>query len=501
MALDRPELWWLLAVPALGGLMAWGGARWREDSARWISLAALGLLLCLALPYTGSLPGTESAPRWLAEFRAPWIPRFGIGFHLAIDGFSALLVALTALLGLVAVLCSWREIKDEVGFFHANLMLNLAGVIGVFLAVDLMLFFVCWEAMLVPMFLLILRWGHGSTEGRGRVYAALKFFIYTQASGLLMLVAILLMGWLHQQATGRWSFDYADWLAADLPADATRWAMLGFFVAFAVKLPAFPVHAWLPDAHSQAPTAGSVILAGVLLKTGAYGLIRFGVELFPQASRELAPLAMGLGVAGILWGAALAMTQTDLKRFIAYTSVSHMGFVLLGAYAGSVMALQGVMLLLLAHGLSTGALFVLCGALYERLHTRDLGRLGGLAERMPRYGTLLTFFCVASLGMPGTGNFLAEFLILAGALPAAPALTAVAAMGLIAAAVYSLLLVQRVLHGPVRGDRPVEDLVPREQGLLGAALVLLLAMGLFPQPLLDAARPGLASAQSQWEAR
>lgn len=496
MALGHPDLWWLIAAPVLGGCAAWGAARWSAGAARWIAIGALTVLLGLALPYV-EVPGigaTES--RWLAEFRVEWMPRFGIGFHLAIDGFSALLIVLTAVLGLIAVLCSWLEIDDEVGFFHANLLLNLAGVVGVFLAIDLVLFFMCWEAMLVPMFLLIVRWGHGSAEGRGRVYAALKFFIYTQASGLLMLVAIVWMGWLHRQITGDWSFDYADWLAAGLPATATRWAMWGFFVAFAVKLPAFPVHAWLPDAHSQAPTAGSVILAGVLLKTGAYGLVRFGLELFPAASVEIAPIAMTLGVVGILWGAALAMTQTDLKRFIAYTSVSHMGFVLLGAYSGSITALQGVMLLLLAHGLSTGALFVLCGSVYERLHTRDLLRIGGLAQQMPRYGGLFTFFCVASLGIPGTGNFIAEFLILAGSLPVAPGLTATAATGLIAAAVYSLLLVQRVLHGPPQHPSPVEDLLPREQGMLGVALALLLLLGLFPQPVLDAAHQGLVSALS-----
>lgn len=501
MELGHPELWWLIAAPAIGGLASWRVAQWSVVTARWTCLAALCLLLWLALPYADASSWADHGPRWLAEYRAAWMPRFGIGFHLAIDGFSALLIVLTAVLGIVAVGCSWREIHEEVGFFHANLMLNLAGVVGVFLAADLILFFICWEAMLVPMFLLIVRWGHGSVDGRGRIYAALKFFIYTQASGLLMLVAIIWMGWLHQQATGRWSFDYADWLIAGLPAAATRWAMWGFFVAFAVKLPAFPVHAWLPDAHSQAPTAGSVILAGVLLKTGAYGLIRFGLELFPDASVEIAPVAMTLGLVGILWGAALAMTQTDIKRFVAYTSVSHMGFVLLGVYSGSVMALQGTMLLLLAHGLSTGALFVLCGALYERLHTRELTQLGGLADAMPRYASLLTFFCVASLGMPGTGNFLAEFLILAGALPVAPWRTAVAATGLIAAAVYSLLIVQRVLHGKTRHTAATEDLHPREQGLLGVALALLLLMGLFPQPLLDAARPGLVSALPHDESR
>nr|WP_211307367.1 NADH-quinone oxidoreductase subunit M [Sinimarinibacterium flocculans] len=490
LLLDLP-LYALIALPVVGALLAWPAARWHADAPRWVSLATLAALTLMTLPWLFASAGDASP--WLAEFRAPWMPRFGIGFNLAMDGLAALLILLTAVLGLAAVLCSWREIREQTGFFHANLLLNLAGVAGVFLATDLMLFFICWEAMLVPMFLLILLWGHGAGQPRGRVYAAMKFFVFTQASGLLMLVAILAMGWWHAELTGRWSFEYTDWLALSLPHDVAQWLMLGFFVAFAVKLPAFPVHSWLPDAHSQAPTAGSVILAGVLLKTGAFGLIRYGINLFPEPAAAFAPVAMALGVAGILYGAALAMTQTDIKRFVAYTSVSHMGFVLLGAYAGTETALQGVMVLLLAHGLSTGALFILCGALYERLHTREFGRMGGIAARAPRYATALVFFSVASLGMPGTGNFIAEFLILAGSFPVAPWPTAVGATGLIVAAVYSLIVVQRVLHGPPADDAPVQDLLPRERGTLAAALLLLVALGLFPQPLIDAARPALAT--------
>ncbi|MEW6168289.1 MAG: NADH-quinone oxidoreductase subunit M, partial [Pseudomonadota bacterium] len=448
--------WWLpalIAIPFFGGLAAWYSERLSLTWPRWIGLLSMGATVVLALWIwaQAEVPGIVPAhgmPEWFLEFRAQWIPRWGVSIHLGLDGLGLLMILLTGVLGVLSVACSWREIQQYVGFFHLNLLWNLAGVMGVFMALDLFLFFVFWEAMLVPMYFLIALWGHSSRGGKSRVYAATKFFIFTQASGLLMLVGILALVWLHRENTGQWSFNYGDLLFTPLSRVQEFALMLAFFIGFAVKLPVFPLHPWLPDAHSQAPTAGSVDLAGVLLKTGAYGLLRFVLPLFPNASQDFAPVAMALAIAGILYGAKLALVQTDIKRLVAYTSVSHMGFVLLGIYAGSTLALQGALILMLAHGLATGALFVLCGELYERLHTRELGRMGGLARRAPRYATALMFFALASLGLPGLGNFVGEFLVLFGSFPAAPWFTAVAATGLILAAIYSLYVVRRARPPP-----------------------------------------------------
>ena len=419
-------LTFLLVILLVGGLLAWGLGWTHPAWTRWIALAALALDLVLSLglwllqPGAGTLAGPQ---RWLVEVQWPWIPQFGISVHLAMDGLSLLLVLLTCFLGFLAVLASWSEVQERVGLFHANVLWVLAGVVGVFLALDLFLFYVFWEVMLVPMYFLISLWGH-----ENRVYAAIKFFLFTQASGLLMLVAILALVSLHQHQTGAYTFDYAQLLGTPMAGATAMWCALGFFIAFAVKIPAVPVHTWLPDAHTEAPTAGSVILAGLLLKTGAYGLLRFVLPLFPAAARALAPVAMGLGVLGILYGAILAFAQTDLKRLVAYTSVSHMGFVLLGVFAWNPWALHGAVLEMLCHGLSTGGLFILAGALQERLHTRDLERMGGLWATVPRLGGVGMVLAMASLGLPGLGNFVAEFLVLLGAFQVSPTLTIIAAI-------------------------------------------------------------------------
>ncbi len=487
----------LILIPFVGGLLAWGAERVSLTLPRWIGLLSMTATTVLAIWIWGNADVStvvppHGAPQWLVEYRAEWIPRWGVSFHLGLDGLGLLMVLLTGVLGVLSVACSWREIQQYVGFFHLNLLWNLAGVMGVFMALDLFLFFVFWEAMLVPMYFLIALWGHSSRGGRSRVYAANKFFIFTQASGLLMLVAILALVWLHREATGEWTFAYGDLLFTPLSSLQEMLLMLAFFLGFAVKLPVFPLHPWLPDAHSQAPTAGSVDLAGVLLKTGAYGLLRFVLPLFPNASQEFAPVAMALAVVGVVYGAKLALVQTDIKRLIAYTSVSHMGFVVLGIYAGTPIALQGALLLMLAHGLATGALFILCGGLYERMHTRELGRMGGLSKRAPYYATALMFFALASLGLPGLGNFIGEFLVLTGSFAVAPWITAIAATGLILAAVYSLYVVQRALHGPPSDESPVADLTLREKLMMAGLMIALLALGLYPQPVIDLAHAPLS---------
>jgi NADH-quinone oxidoreductase subunit M len=352
--------------------------------------------------------------------------------------------------------------------------------------------------MLVPMYFLIALWGHSAQDGRSsRINAATKFFIYTQASGLIMLVAILGLVLVNYSNTGTFSFDYATLLRAELAPGVEYLLMLGFFAAFAVKLPVVPVHSWLPDAHAQAPTAGSVDLAGILLKTAAYGLLRFAVPLFPNASAEFAPIAMWLGLAGIVYGALLAFAQTDIKRLVAYTSVSHMGFVLIGIYSGSPHALQGVVMQMLAHGLSAAALFILCGQLYERLHTRDLRLMGGLWSRFNYLPGIMLFFAAASLGLPGTGNFLGEFLILLGAFKPAPLITILASGGLVLASVYSLIMMQRAFYGQPKADTALENPDWRELSMLLGLVGLLVLLGIYPQPVLDTTA-ATAQGVQQW---
>jgi NADH-quinone oxidoreductase subunit M len=484
----------LIGVLVTGGLLAWVGERRGTDWPRWISLFALGIDLVLASAlavHSTDEVALTGGGAWLAEVRWAWIPDWGIGFHLAVDGLSLVLVLLTLFLGILSVGASWTEIRARVGFFHFNLLWVLAGVLGVFLALDLFLFYFFWELMLVPMYFLIAIWGH-----ENRAYAAIKFFLFTQASGLLMLVAILGLVFVHHGASGVYSFESSDLLGTAMRPATAMWLFLGFVVAFAVKLPAVPLHTWLPDAHTEAPTAGSVVLAGLLLKTGAYGLLRFALPLFPAAAHAFAPTGMVVGVVGILYGAILAFAQDDLKRLVAYTSVSHMGFVLLGIFAGNGLALQGVVMQMLCHGISTGALFILVGALQERIHTRDLGRMGGLWAAMPRMGGAATLFALASLGLPGLGNFVAEFLILLGTYRVSPALAVLASLGLVAATLYALRLIQRAFHGPRLGREPLRDLAVRDMAILTAMIAAILWLGLYPQPVLDTAAPALQRAQT-----
>ena len=485
----------LILMLLAGGLLAWQSERIHPDLPRWTALATVIVALVFLL---GSLPPEQPTlptdPRdagdWLLHLKLAWMPRFGIALELAMDGLSLLLLVLTLLLGLVAIASSWSEIDFKPGLFQANLLWTLAGVCGVFLAVDLFLFFLFWEVMLIPMYLLIAIWGH-----ENKTYAATKFFIFTQASGLLMLLAIVVLAWQGLVANGQLSFSYFDLLGLTLEPRLAWWTMLGFFLAFTVKLPAFPFHTWLPDAHTQAPTAGSVLLAGILLKTGAYGLLRFCIPLFPEASLQFAPIAMGLGVAGVIYGAVLAFAQSDFKWLVAYSSVSHMGFVLLGLYAWNQLALQGAVMQMVAHGISTAALFMLAGALQQRLHTRDMGRMGGLWHQAPRMGACAMFFAVASLGLPGLGNFVAEFLVLLGLFAVQPWLAALAALGLITAAIYSLWMMQQTFQGSPDEQRKLADFDVREMLAMGAMMVALLWLGLYPQPVLDLAQPVIEGLQ------
>ena len=504
----------LIAIPLIAGFLCWLVEKKNARLSRWVALFGMTLTFVLSLMlYAKGDFGVLNAGNadnlpWAATFKLPWMPVFGIKFSLAMDGLSLLMIILTAFLGIMAVGCSWGEIKHRVGFFHLNLLWSLGGVIGVFLAIDLFLFFFFWEMMLLPIYFLIALWGHDVRDTNGNVLkpksaAATKFFIYTQASGLIMFIGISMLVLVSFAQTGMLSFDYHDLLGVSL-GDWEYVIMLCFFIGFAVKLPIFPLHGWLPDAHAQAPTAGSVDLAGILIKTAAFGLLRFVIPLFPNASAQFAPVAITLGMIGVFYGAFLAFAQTDIKRLLAYTSVSHMGFVVLAIYAGTLVSLQGLMVQMLAHGLSSAALFIMAGQIYERLHTRDMTVMGGMWGQFRRLAPFMMFFCAALLGIPGTGNFIGEILILMGSFQAYPIISVLLTVSFVWAGLYALILIHKALFGDnttphlyalyqAKDDtaKPLRDLGRRELSLLGVLVVGLIWLGLYPQPVLDKSKQAM----------
>jgi len=454
-------IWW----PIVAGILVWIAAKHSEFFSRVLTLLSVFITFFYLMFISD---GTASIS---------WFSRFNINFSLHLDGLSYLLITLTILLTILAILVSWQEIKKKVGFFHFNLLLTLAGINGVFLASDLFMFFFFWEAMLLPMTALIAIWGH-----ENRRYAAIKFFIFTQASSLLMLISIIGLAYFHYQQFGHFSFDFNQLQKLNLTSQQEMWLMLGFFVAFAVKLPSVPFHTWLPDAHTQAPTAGSVLLAGILLKTGAYGLLRLILPLFPNASLEFAPVAATLGVISILYGALLAFSQSDFKRLVAYSSISHMGFILLAVYSWTEIGLNGAIITMVAHGLSSAALFSMAGAMQQRIHSRELNMMGGLWQSAPKMGVMVLIFVAAAVGMPGLANFVGEFLSLMGSIQTFPILTVFAACGLIGSAIYGLHLFQSAFQGTPK--RFIPDLNARELIFTTALALGLLMLGLFPNHVL-----------------
>ena len=483
---------WLILVPAIGGLLAMLAA-WRSARlCRAVSLASTLAQLAMIAGIWAAGPSTLHAAQGGAmRLATPWIPQIGASFSLAMDGLSLVLIALTAVLGVLSAAASWTSVERRVGFFHFNLLWSLAAVTGAFLAEDLLLFYLFWEMILVPLYFLIRIWGH-----ENRVYAATKFFLFTQGGGLLLLLGILGVYFLHGRSSGVYTFDFRQLIGTAMPPAMGFWLMLAFLAAFAVKLPVIGLHTWLPDAHTQAPVAGSVVLAGLVLKVGAYGILRFVAALFPAAAGQFAPVAMWLGAAGILYGAVMACGQTNLKRLIAYTSVSHMGFVLVGAFAGNSLALQGTVILMLAHGLSTGGLFILAGMLHDRLGTYELGEMGGLWAKLPRIGGASMVLAMATLGLPGLGNFVGEWLVLQGSWQSHPAVTAAAVGGLVLSAVYSLRMMQRVFFGQPGRQRDLGDATPREAAMAAGLIALLLWLGLYPQTFFRAAGPVASAGQA-----
>jgi NADH-quinone oxidoreductase subunit M len=417
----------------------------------------------------------------------PWIERFGIRYTLGMDGISLLMVLLTSFITVIAVLVSWNGIKERVPLYYSLLLAMETGIQGVFLGLDLFLFYLFWEVMLIPMFFLIGIWGHGR-----RVYSAVKFFLYTFFGSLLMLVAIITLYLRHGAQAGRYSFSLFELIHTSIPYGISVWLFAAFLFAFAIKFPLFPLHTWLPDAHTDAPTAGSVILASLLLKTGAYGLIRFGFPLFPEAARACTPLIYAVSVIGIAYGAWIAFAQLDMKRLVAYSSVSHMGFVALGIAAWSPVALSGAVLQMVNHGVTTGALFALVGMLDERTDSREIATYGGIWGKVPALSFFFLLFCMASAGVPGLNNFVGEFLVLMGTFRVSPMAAGGAFLGVVLTLIYTVRLVQEILFGKEKKPLTLIDLSAREGGVLAVLAVTAVYLGVHPGPVLELVKVPIA---------
>ncbi len=482
----------LVVLPTIGGILALLlGRRGKDGLVRQLALGVSLVAFAISLLVWWQFDPTSAAYQFVE--RHPWLPDFGISYHVGVDGISLLLVVLTTFLTPVALLCSWESVDERVGEFSFFMLTLEAAMIGVFISLDLFLFYVFWDAMLIPMYFLIGIWGYDR-----RIYASMKFLLYTMAGSVLMLLAILWLAYYHQNTTGVPSFDLADLIALDVPGGAQTWLFLAFALAFAIKVPLFPFHTWLPDAHVQAPTAGSVILAGVMLKMGTYGLLRFAFPLFPLAAIEFAPWIALLAVIGIVYGALVAMVQPDMKKLVAYSSVSHLGVVVLGLCALTVQGVQGAVFQMLAHGISTGGLFLIVGMLSDRRHTRLIADFGGLKHVMPKLVAAFLLVTLASVGLPGMNGFIGEFLILLGAfnsmsLPNARIFAAVATTGVILSAVYMLWMFQRVNYGEVTDDknRGLRDLSIREWFVIAPVCAMAVLMGVLPAVFLKPMEPAV----------
>lgn len=501
----------LILLPSVGAVltllhqMFWK----KEDQLKWVTLVFTIVNFLLSLFLLGSSAAAGPNGFYFEKF-VPWIKAINTNYHVGTDGLSLWLVILTTFIMPIAVISTWHAVEKRRTAFYIFLLLLESAMIGVFVSLDLLVFYLFFEASLIPMFFLIGIWG-----GENRIYAAVKFFIFTALGSLLMLVAIISVYYIALDKTGIGTFDFVT-LANMLKSGALSWGSAGgllfmaFALAFAIKVPLFPFHTWLPDAHTEAPTAGSVILAAVLLKMGTYGLLRFNFVLFPEATREFAPLFIILAIVGIIYGALVAMVQPDVKRLVAYSSVAHMGFVILGMFSFTEYGMQGAVYQMLNHGISTGALFLLVGFIYERRHTRKISDFGGIANVMPIYATIFVITTMSSIGLPFLNGFVGEFLIMIGmwkseALSSIGGTnwnyiaTMIAGTGVIFAAVYLLWMVQRVFFGKVTNpkNKSLKDLTWREIGLIAPLMFLMVYMGVYPRPFIDRTRESVVAIQER----
>ncbi len=476
---------YLLLAPILGGIIILFFNKEKENAIRYFGLIVAVITFVIALLLYFNYDLAKGGFQFIEKFE--WIKNLHISYNVGIDGISLLLLMLTAFLTPLTLLSSWKSIKHKVKEFTFFMLLLEAGMLGVFVSLDLFLFYIFWEAMLIPMYFIIGIWG-----GDNRVYASVKFFLYTMFGSLLMLVAIIWLAVYASSSLGHFSTNLIELYSVGktIPAHIQEWMFLAFALSFAIKVPLFPLHTWLPDAHVQAPTAGSVILAGVLLKMGTYGLLRFCLPLFPQAAVHFAPYISVLAIIGIIYGALVAMVQKDMKKLVAYSSVAHLGFVVLGIFAMTPEAMQGAVIQMVNHGLSTGALFLLVGVVYERTHTREIAKYGGIAKIVPIFAVFFMIASLSSIGLPGLNGFVGEFLILLGSFKS-PVLnswwyTVFAASGVVFAAVYLLWMYQRVFFGEVKNPKmsTLTDMTKREIFILVSIFVFIVWIGIYPSTFL-----------------
>jgi NADH-quinone oxidoreductase subunit M len=474
-----PLLSLILFTPLAGAIVLLFVSRKNEDAIRWIAnlVTAAGFLVSVPLWFWYD----TANPEYQFVERAEWIPSIGAQYLLGVDGFSCLLILLTTLMGFIAVLSSWTAITERVKEYYIFLLVLQTGMIGAFVSLDFLLFFLFWEVMLVPMYFLIGIWGSDR-----RLYSAIKFFLYTLVGSVVMLLGILALYFYNYSVTGVYTFDVATYQTLNVPANLQFWIFLAFFLGFAIKVPMFPFHTWLPDAHTDAPTAGSVILAAVLLKMGTYGFIRFSLPILPEATRDAVWWVAALCIIGIVYGALVAMAQSDWKRLVAYSSVSHMAMLMLGMFALNPVGITGSIVQQLNHGISTGALFLIVGIVYERRHTRQISEYGGLSKRMPVYAAVFLVMTMSSIGLPALNGFIGELLILQGVFVASKLWAAVAASGIVLGAAYMLWLYQRTMFGKIENPKNEHllDLNVREFATFAPLLILAVWIGLYPEPFL-----------------
>ena len=485
---DFPILTLLTFLPALGALVIMLSKKEETAQIRLTALITSLMNFFFSLPLFFYFQSDFTGMQFVEK--VPWIKEYGITYFMGIDGISLLLILLTTFFAPICVVACWNDITDKVKEFMICLLLLETGMIGVFVSLDLFLFYVFWEVMLIPMYLLIGVWGNPAR----RIYAAIKFFLFTMFGSLLMLVAILFLYFYNHGVTGEYTFDLLKlYELTNIPTNYQIWLFLAFFLAFAIKVPMFPFHTWLPDAHTEAPTVGSVLLAAVLLKMGTYGFLRFNMPLFPVAAHDFVPLISILAIIGIIYGALVSMVQKDLKRLVAFSSVSHLGFVMLGLFALNVQGIQGGLIQMINHGLSTGALFLIVGMVYERRHTRMIEDFGGLSKVMPIFAVIFMIVTLSSIGLPGLNGFVGEFLILLGTFKSNVVYAVFAASGVIFAAVYMLWMFQRVMFGEVTKEenKNLKDLSIREIGILVPILVFIFWIGLYPKTFLDKTEPSI----------
>ena len=476
----------ILFTPLVGaGVLVFFNRR-HEAAIKWTAniFAALGFLVSVPLWFRYDPAGAV----WQFSERAPWIPSIGADYFLGVDGFSVLLILLTTLMGFIAVLSSWRAITERVKEYYICMLVLQTGMLGAFVSLDFLLFFLFWEVMLVPMYFLIGIWGGGR-----RLYSAIKFFLYTLAGSVVMLLGILALYFYNHDLGGAYTFDITQFQQLALPLERQKWIFLAFFLGFAIKVPMFPFHTWLPDAHTDAPTAGSVILAAVLLKMGTYGFVRFSLPILPEASRYFVPLMAALSIVGIVYGALVALAQTDWKRLVAYSSVSHMAMVMLGMFALTPVGITGSIIQQINHGISTGALFLIVGIVYERRHTREIADFGGLSMVMPAFAAVVLVMTMSSIGLPALNGFIGEILILQGVYVVNRVWAAVAASGIVLGAAYMLWLFQRTMFGKIENpaNAALQDLSGRELATFAPLIALAVWIGLYPAPFLARVEPAV----------